>query len=117
MGKSEQDLSAGYRVSTQIQRQTLLCEAPGFAFSAPDFAKPKMLHKLEEARTIVMQGFSNMHQPFISTMLSSWNQNRELSVWVVFGSRQEDSKESLQNNHSRRDTSCPVTLKVLNPFG
>jgi len=66
---------------------TALSEAHAFVFSALDFAKPKMPHKLEQARTIVTQGFSNMHQPVLSAMFSSWNQtplfpaaNRELNV-------------------------------------
>lgn len=126
MGKSEQTLSASYRAIPQIKRQTPLCEAPGFAFSDLDFAKPKMSHKLEVARTSVIQGFSNMHQPCIRTMLTSWNRTPlfpaankrpECMGGLWFTTEEEDSKKSLQNNHSRRDTSCPVTLKVLNPFG
>lgn len=100
-----------------------------FAFSVLDFAKPKMPHKLEEARTSVIQGFSDVHQPFIRTMLGSWiwtllfpaaSKRAECmghvgGVWVML--EEKSNKEQLQNNHSRRDASCPVTLEVLNPLG
>lgn len=66
-----------------------------------------------------------MHQLFI-IMLSSgnWTPFFEAAektaecmggLWVT--TEEEDSKKSLQNNHSARDMSCPVTLEVLNSLG
>lgn len=96
-----------------------------FAFSTLDFAKPKMPQKLEKARISVIQGFSDMHQPFIRPCWATGNEPyffqqpvRELSVWMVFGSWQ---KRRAIRSHCKTTTAgeTPIALshKVLNPLG